>query len=488
MSKTINVADAEYNTELIERYVNNPLIASLPPMLDESEVSKYFMRTPNIYREGSIHQRVFQCEDLFDVVIPTENYWPIYQIVYSMLFNSYANRNPLLQKVTKFSYDIALHKKEIDKSWERTTGGGSLLLAPSGYGKSTIYKRIFNFLPSVINLKPFQNKAFGGKQIVCVFLEIPSDGSRKGLMKLFFEKVDELAGTNYTKDFGKATIADFEPVFRQICSTLHVGLLIIDDVQNLRKSKGGDDLALLNFMSSLSNIIGVGIIKIGTPDASDLFETDFTPLRRSTTAGDHIIERYKQSDVGWKTLVCALWSFQWTAQSTVKSLAKYTSTGIEIIDEELFDLIYKYSQGVPYLLTFLFISAQKWAIATGYEKLDRKSIEKGHINSSSLIRLAVQEIRGKNEEKFNDLIANHVTIAKIEAQKAIDNLERIVISKGFKGKSANELKKLYYELIHKYTLTDKQKKVADGLRQILENDGVVHCGPIVIDGECEVID
>ena len=340
----------------------------------------------------------------------------------------------------------------------------------------------------MINLKPFQDKAFGGKQIVCVFLEIPSDGSRKGLMKLFFEKVDELAGTNYTKDFGKATIADFEPVFRQICSTLHVGLLIIDDVQNLRKSKGGDDLALLNFMSSLSNIIGVGIIKIGTPDASDLFETDFTPLRRSTTAGDHIIERYKQSDVGWKTLVCALWSFQWTVQSTVKSLAKYTSTGIEIIDEELFDLIYKYSQGVPYLLTFLFISAQKWAIATGYEKLDRKSIEKGHINSSSLIRLAVQEIRGKNEEKFNDLIANHVTIAKIEAQKAIDNLERIVISKGFKGKSANELKKLYYELIHKYTLTDKQKKVADGLRQILENDGVVHCGPIVIDGECEVID
>lgn len=485
---TISIADAEYNTDLNERYRDNPLIASLPPMLSESEVTKYFMRTPNIYRGGSINQRVFQCEDLFDVVIPTENYWPIYQIVYSMLFNSYVNRNPLLQKVTKFSYDMALHKKEIDRTWERTTGGGSVLLAPSGFGKSTIYKRIFNFLPSVINLKPFQGKEFGGQQIVCVFLEIPSDGSRKGLMKLFFEKIDELAGTNYVEDFGKATIADFEPLFRQICSTLHVGLLIIDDIQNLRKSKGSDDIALLNFMSSLSNVIGVGIIKIGTPDASDLFETDFTPLRRSTTAGDHIIKRYKKGDVGWRSLVCALWSFQWTEKSTVKSLAKYTTKGIEILDNDVFDLIYKYSQGVPYLLTFLLISAQKWAIATSYEKLDSKAIEKGHINSSSLIRLAVQEIRSDNEEKFNDLMAKHVTIAETQAQHAIEALENVVISKGFKGKSANELKKLYYELIHKHTLTDKQKKIADALLKILENDGNVHSGPIVINGECEVID
>jgi hypothetical protein len=487
MSKKVNIADAEYNTELIERYVNNPLIASLPPMANEAQITEFFMRLPKIYRNGPQQQRIAQCEDLFDVIIPTENYWPLYQIVYSMLFNSYANRNPLQPKTIKFQYNLALHKKEVDKSWERTTGGGCILLAASGFGKTTIFKRIFNFLPEVVNLLPFQGKELGGKQIVCIFLEIPSDGSRKGLMKLFFEKVDELVGTNYQEDYGKSTIAQFEPVFRQICSTFHVGLLIIDDIQNLRKSKGGDDLALLNFMSSLSNVIGVGIIKIGTPDASDLFETDFSPLRRSTTAGDYIIERYKETDNSWKTLVCALWGLQWTEKNTASSLAKYSAKGIQIIDKELFSLIYDYSQGIPYLLNFLFISAQKWAIRTGYEKLDRKSIEKGHFNSSSLIRLAVQEIRADNEGKFNDLIVKHVTVAKIEAKKAIEDLEKIVISKGFKGKSANELKKLYYELIHKYTLTDEQKKVADGLRRILENDGNVHSGPIVIDGDCKVI-
>jgi len=300
--------------------------------------------------------------------------------------------------------------------------------------------------------------------------------------------VDELAGTNYEEDFGSSTIADFEPVFRQICSTFHVGLLIIDDIQNLRKSKGGDDLALLNFMSSLSYVIGVGIIKIGTPDASDLFETDFSPLRRSTTAGDYIIERYKETDKSWKTLVCALWGLQWTEKSTTSSLAEYSVKGIKIIDKELFSLIYDYSQGIPYLLTFLFISAQKWAISTGYEKLDRSAIEKGHLNSSSLIRLAVQEIRNDNEGKFNDLIVKHVTVAKIEAQKAIDDLEKIVISKGFKGKSATELKKLYFELIHKHTLTSKQKEIANALLQILESDGNVHSGPVVLDGKYEVLD
>lgn len=484
---TISFADAQYNTNLIERYVNNPLIASLPPMLNEAQVAEYFLRKPKIYRDGPIHQRISQCEDLFDVVIPTENYWPLYCIVYSMLFNSYANRNPLKTKTVAFSYDLSLHKKTIDKTWERTTGGGSVLLAPSGYGKSTIYKRIFNFLPSYINLKPFQKKELGGRQLVCIFLEIPSDGSRKGLMKLFFEKVDELAGTNYSTDYGKATIAEFEPIFRIICSTFHVGLLIIDDVQNLRKSRGGDDIALLNFMSSLSNMIGVGIIKIGTPDASSLFETDFTPLRRSTTAGDHIITRYKKNDIGWKALVCALWSFQWTNKTTKGLLASYTAKGIEIIDKPLFDLIYKYSQGVPYLLTFLFISAQKWAIANGHEKLDSKSIEKGHMNASSFIRLAVQEISNDNEEKFNDLIAKYITVAEIEAKSAIENLEKIVISKNFKGKAASEIKKLYLDIIQKHALTDKQKEIADKCLAILERNGNIHSEPIVIEGECKVV-
>lgn len=470
MTTPNNFANAEYNRNLCSRYLGNPLIEAIPEMMSEGEFIGAMTRTIEPDTSAPLHQRVAMCEDLHDVIIPTEFYWPVYQIVYSMLLNSYANRNPTVTENIKFSYDRAIQKKKADNEKKRTTGGGTVLISPSGSGKTTMFGRIFQFLPSMINHTCYPYGEFKvKKQQVVIFLEIPSTGSRKTLMKMFFEEIDTQLGTNYLKKFGNLTIADFEPVFRTICSTFYVGLIVIDDIQNLKRAPKGEDEALLTFMSSLSNQIGVGFVKIGTPEAASIINAKFTPLRRSTTAGDYIIDRYSKDDFTWKTLVAGLWQFQWTKNSTASNLIEIKDGDFVIKNQAIYDLIYDLSQGIPYLLTFLLISSQKWAIQTGHEKLDIKALRGGH-KASSFIMAAVEAIRNDEDDHFEDLMVSFKSDAEIEKKKIATRLLKIIEKGGMKGKLSSKVKALYQRFSTQYALNTKEKAIAAKFAYLLDQE------------------
>ena len=481
----ISKTKAQYNKSLSDSYLGNPLIEALPQMAGESALNQFVMLPADNVKSDRMmdkSQRIPLCENLFDTIIPTEFFWPLYQVMYSMLYNSYKDRNPLQIESIAFQYDLALHKKDVDEQWARTSGGGCLIVAPSGFGKSTLIERTLSTIPTVIR---HDYDGFKCIQITHIFIKIPSDAARKGLMKAFFKEVDRCVGTTYLKDHKSASIAEFEILFETICSTYHIGIIVIDDLQNLNLAKSGGEQAVLNLLSALSNSIGVGIIKIGTPDATKMFDCSFTSIRRATTAGDYFIERYKKEDSTWLFMVSALWSFQWTKISTASELVSYDETGIKVKDTELFQLIYDYSQGVPYLLNFLFVSAQKWAISNDYEKLDKKSITEGHLNSSSLIQVAVEAIRNNEEDNFNDMLIVSKNIHKASKIQAIERLESIIRSKNYLGQSATKIIKIIDEITCNYTLSSKEQVFIKKARDEFQESEKSINHPVTINSTCE---
>src|SRR5690606_18051554 len=93
----------------------------------------------------------------------------------------------------------------------------------------------------------------------------------------FFQQIDRLLGTNYeSKYVGSRTSADVLMGYIPMIANLHgLGVLIIDEIQNLSLAKSGGAQSLLNFFVTLVNIIGLPVILIGTMKALEILQGDF---------------------------------------------------------------------------------------------------------------------------------------------------------------------------------------------------------------------
>lgn len=88
----ISKTKAQYNKSLSDTYLGNPLIEALPKMAGESDLNQFVMLPAQNIKNDRLKdksQRIPLCENLFDTIIPTEFFWSLYQIIYSMLYNSY---------------------------------------------------------------------------------------------------------------------------------------------------------------------------------------------------------------------------------------------------------------------------------------------------------------------------------------------------------------------------------------------------------------
>ncbi|MGC8505063.1 MAG: TniB family NTP-binding protein, partial [Acidithiobacillus sp.] len=130
----------------------------------------------------------------------------------------------------------------------------------------------------------------------------------------------------------------------QLANRHALGVLIIDEIQHLTLAKGVGRDALLNFLVTLINTIGIPVITIGTMGALSLFQDDFRQARRANGLGCAVWERL-QPGSSWDHFVDVLWKYQWTRQETP-------------LTDEIRQVLYEESQGVIDVLIKLFMLAQ----------------------------------------------------------------------------------------------------------------------------------
>jgi len=384
---------AHYIEAEIPDYAGHPLINALPPINSPQETAKKLNRYPTVGDSekklpGHIRRHAMM-RILDQFLYPTKSHLQLEQMLSSMIRRGYLSRN----------IADASHQRNLDtvgytdfKSASRNAGNESLVssvIGCSGTGKSTAVEAILSCYPQVIYHPDYQHT-----QLVWLKVECPHDGSVRHLCINFFRAVDDALGTDYQQLFVKSR-SSAESMLGDVARVvaLHsVGLLDIDEIQHLEKSKSGGSQKMLNFFVTLTNVIKVPVLFIGTPKALDLFTPTMRSARRAAQFGSLNWNRFERSDkpeqdAEWERFIKRLWKLQWFEAPTP-------------LTEPMKDLFWEFTQGIPHVAVSLFYLCQTRAVMARREVIDQLLVEKVFNEELSLIHPMIKALRSGRKEQI----------------------------------------------------------------------------------------
>lgn len=482
--------NAHYNTDIPSEYIGNPFVEALPVMMDIKEFFGLVMRLPKFDENYRLEKNIYRNTKLVEIykhVVPNQHFFDLYCTLWRMLFTTYTDRNIFDISHVRQQYSILLHKKRMDDEWTGTTGESLLITAPSGFGKTFMVKRVLQSLTQVIDHTEYDGKEFSQPQVLWVYLKIPSNANRKSLCHLFLEEIDNCVGTSYAKDIKMSTqIGNYERIFRTIIETYKLGLLVVDEMQNLSVSKAGGEQEFLNFFSELSEQWRMGLVLVGTPNIIPTLEKTFTATRRLTSGGDKHYDRFQKNDPIWKSLVTTLWPYQYVAHPSQLYDVKR-----EITNQRLFDEIYKLTQGIPFVFAFLFTHAQLLTIEKSKtrddERIGIKEFRQAYNESSLLIKGAIEDIRNNGGANYPDLMQQALITSSPEKTQFIACLQALLDEKRISAKVIKSVRKQIEDVEEKYVLNEKEQRIVDRIKKekCFVDDGEAACD--YIDGDFEEV-
>ncbi len=391
-------AVAKYRDHKLPEYNSNPMIQALPPILSRAEFTQHVTRYPDFApeeREFDAHYRFHCIERLSRYFDPLNKTIDLQQVVCVLLMTGYLGRNPLKSEYVLRSRQIyEAVKVGGGKSLEDyvdvpTSASGLTIIGPSGIGKSTNLHNILSLYPQVI-VHPQQSVY----QIVWLKVDCPHAGSLKGLCTDIFLAVDRLLGTNNFRKFGsKGNSEDYMLAqVAQLAHTQHLGLLVIDEMQNLVTARRSSS-DMLNFLVKLDNIVGVPVIRVGTNEAFPILQGNFRNARRGTGEGSVIWDRMLQ-DEEWEFFIEGMWEYQWT-----KTYVPFSG--------EISEALYYESQGITDIAIKLYKMVQ-WKVISlgGKEIITVDTIHQVAKDGLYLVKPMLDAIRSEDKEwmiKYKDI-------------------------------------------------------------------------------------
>lgn len=380
----IQIEDAQYTLATLDIFQGNPLIEALPDFvnLSRTDIGDKLIRLPKPCRADMTSKErgywlASLCDDLF---VPLGRHIELFEIVDLMLRQGYRYRDPRLPAGADYLKEApARFKKEAQKpeatqSWHETFS--ACLVGCSGTGKTRGVSRILDQYPTAIR----HNKLWTGMpllQIVHVRVDCPHDGGVKALCSSIIAEIGRIAGTNYAEEFIKkrSTLESLKMSLVRLMSLHRVGLLVIDEMQNIVNStKNREDL--FNFIVSLSNSLSVPILFIGTPKLKRFMHGTMRTARRFGSMGSFnwdrllpTIKRVKgtgknqtiveEPNPDWRRFIDSVW------QSVIlRETPTYMPKDIE---DTLFDL----TQGVVDFMMKLLILSQLRALTVSLKNSER---------------------------------------------------------------------------------------------------------------------
>lgn len=343
----------------------NDIIKALPQMkMGEdiiSELSVLPMYDKNIIYENQT-VRLMALSDLYNIYIPSDMSTEIYCKLYLALIRS-------LQKKSGIS---AIRQKNENNSLiqgqtHNSIIGGSdsfTIVGCSGIGKSSAINRAIELIGAngvIETANPYS------KVIPFVVVQCPFDCSVKGLLLEILRKVDEQIGSDYyTKGMKARVTTDMLIGSVSQVALNHIGLLVVDEIQNVVNNRLGT--SLVGMLTQLINSSGISICMVGTPECTMFFEQALQLARRSLGLQYNTCE-YNQYFVDFcKTL------FEY----------QYTKNRVEITDS-IIGWLYEHSGGILSVVVSLVHDVQEIAILNGTEKICAETLNMAYKKRLSML-------------------------------------------------------------------------------------------------------
>jgi AAA domain len=377
-----------YHVHPLHEFHGNPLVEVLATMPSELRDKAILLRRKPCFneneRELDASSRMLCSARLKNFMLPMSQHVKIFSHVYANIVTGYIKRNPMTPEGQRFLHGMG----------EPSTV--TFITGLSGMGKSALIRSIMGAIgPGVIRHSEYNGTPFPETQILYIMQNVPEKCTPKNLCQKLAYQVDMLLGKNLCiPSLSKnQTQADYVAALKKILRDFHVGVIVIDEFQNIKLGRGANTEELLAMITNFRDELGVPIIVVGTPAAERLLEGNSSVARRLCDGGFFELRPPSSAkDPEWYAFCDAIWKLQW-----VKNPVKFS--------EEINEVLYDKCQGITGILLTLFINAQLEAI-DGNEKVDIDLLKLVYEKHMRPLHEAMSALRSKDPRRicqFDDL-------------------------------------------------------------------------------------
>lgn len=378
----------------------NDLMYILPPMKSGNELASELAVFPDYDEKIRLENpaiRLTALSDLYGIYVPSQMSLEIYNKLYLALLRSMHKKNTRISIQQQYQNCKAVRGQE----YSGIIGGSDsfTIIGTSGIGKSTAISRAISLITEnrVIELKKPYTKI-----VSCVVVQCPFDCSVKGLLLEILRKVDEALDSKYYQNAlrARATTDMLIGSVSQVALN-HIGMLIVDEIQNVVNNKSGK--SLIGALTQLINNSGISIGMIGTPECTTFFESAMQLARRSVGLqyGAMSYDNY------FKSFCKVLFDYQFVAHKSK-------------LTDNIIEWLYEHSAGVTSIVVSLIHDGQEIAILNGKETLDLDMLNAAYKQRLSLIHGYIEPSIQKGKSTSNTKSKNKVApMAQVESDNKI---------------------------------------------------------------------
>lgn len=383
----------------------NNILELIPPMLEGDELMEQMKVAPfydESIRTKSISERLVALNDIYNVYVPSKMTKHIYNKIYLSVVRGLQKKTTKLAQMQRVQNGKTLMSKNEIKNYQSIIGGGDsfTIVGNSGIGKSCTISRAIDLISScgVIELEEPFARVLPCLQVQCVF-----DCSIKGMLVEILRCIDEKIGSNYydmTIVNKKLTIDMLIGVTSQACLN-HIGLLLIDEAQNLVKHKNGVNLFAM--LTQLINSTGISIAFISTNETIDYFSRLDYLARRT------IGLQFQPLDYGeeFMNFCDEIFKYQYVKNKTS-------------IDEKIYSWLYAHSIGVCSTIVSLIKDAQEIAIIEGIEELGITTLEMAYEQRLQMMHTHIEEMAANKLQKIKQ--TSEVKPKKMKMKQVVEKI------------------------------------------------------------------
>lgn len=340
----------------------------MPEMLSGERLMKALTVLPEYdkdIRNRSETERLIALNDLYRVYIPNAMSTEVYSKMYLALIRS-------LNK--KFSRDAVVQRNK----QEGVIGGADsfTITGCGGIGKSASIGRAVELIAEKrIILSDNWNEVIPILSVQC-----PFDSSVKSLLLSILKEVDSVVCSDYYEKAQKVR-ATTDTLISMVSNVAlnHIGLLIVDEIQNVVNSKNGKQL--VGMLTQLINSSGISICMVGTPACEPFFEQEMHLARRTLGLKYGPME----FDESFIYFCNVLWSYQYVRNRTN-------------ITPAIVNWLYEHSGAIVSVVVSLLHDAQEIAILNGTEELNLANLTEAYKSRLSMLHSYIEPTVTKKKQ------------------------------------------------------------------------------------------
>ncbi|MDP5148133.1 ATP-binding protein [Shewanella sp. ULN5] len=369
---------AIYHDAILPEHQGNPLIEALRPKLPWEAVMADFSNYPDYAEDIADHINPLVRDEYLNRIEelrqPLTDYEACFRAIERAIKKGYSAKNPLSPTTAQYLHYLVDERPEIEPrtGFFQPKGEGLTLIGESGVGKTSMLEQVLSYFPSVIEHDSYKDRPLAvRKQVVWIKVDCPSNSSVRDLCEEILASFDLLLDREKTKPAG--TIGALVRQLEQCIKSSFLGMLVIDEMQNLQFKRTGGENNLLRFLHRLVNKLGVPLFFVANPPFDLTLVKELKAARRAESGYHHTMSVLAKESDSWKAFIAQLWNYQWTNVYT------------ELTDE-LNNSLHLLSVGNIDMASRTYREAQRLVIGSDDERITVSTLEAGNAIACGLSR------------------------------------------------------------------------------------------------------